>query len=282
MILNRLKLIKPQTFFYIVMLNLLVILSGCSTIKSWLPDKIDETKSWSASKLYSEAKYELNSGDYKTAIDYYEKLEARYPHGVYAKQAQLEVAYAYYRFEEPESAIAAAERFIKLHPKHVHIDYAYYLRGIVAFPARKNVFEYIWPQDESKRDVQSSKEAYQYFKQLTIRFPTSIYSRDALIRMRYLRNKVAKNHLHAANFYFKQESYLAAINRAKTVVQNYPESPAIQEALIIMIRSYKELDLPKLVEDTQQIYNLNKDKFFEDVYLEQESVIPYLPQWMRP
>ena len=104
-----------NTFFILLFI---ITLSGCSYLSDLMPDKIDETKSWSASKLYSEAKYELNSDNYKTAIEYYEKLEARYPHGKYAQQAQLEIAYAYFRSEEPESAIAATERFIKLHPKH--------------------------------------------------------------------------------------------------------------------------------------------------------------------
>ncbi len=279
MISNKLSFSLFQILF---ILALPFILSSCSYIKDWLPGEIDETKGWSASKLYSEAKFELKSGDYKSAIDLYEKLEARYPHGRYAQQAQLEVAYAYYRYEEPESAIAATERFIKLHPKHIHVDYAYYLRGIVVFPARKNVFEYIWPQDESKRDTQSSMEAFRYFTQLINRFPNSIYAKDALLRMKYLRNKVAKHHLHVANFYLKQQAYLAAVNRAEIIIHNFPNSPAIQEALLIMITAYKALDLPELVSDTQQIYALNKGKFVEDVYLEQESVIPYLPSWMSP
>jgi outer membrane protein assembly factor BamD len=247
-----------------------------------MPEQIDETKSWSASKLYAEAKYELNSGNYKTAIEFYEKLEARYPHGKYAQQAQLEVAYAYFRSEEPESAIAATERFIKLHPKHHYVDYAYYLRGLIVFPERKNIFEYIWPQDESKRDTQASMESFRYFNQLVSRFPSSIYSKDAVQRMRYLKNKVAKHQLHVANFYMKQQAYLAAINRSKEIVQKYQQTPAVEEALLIMVKAYTKLDLPELANDAQKIYDLNKGKFVEDIYLEQQSVIPHLPDWMRP
>lgn len=247
-----------------------------------MPDKVDETKSWTANKLYTEAKEHLNAGDYITAIEFYEKLEARYPHGKYAQQALLEIAYAYYRSEEPESTIETTQRFIKLHPKHPHIDYAYYLRGLVAFPAKKNVFEYIWPQDESKRGTQSTMESFRYFEQLTSRFPNSIYVNDSITRMQYLKNKVAKHQLHVANFYLEQGAYLAAANRAKSIVQNYQQTPAVQDALLTMIKAYKKLDLPKLVKDTEKIYNLNKGKFVKNIYLEQESVIPYLPDWMRP
>jgi len=273
---NRLIL---NSFFILIFA---ISLSGCSTIKGWMPDKIDETKDWSVQKLYDEAKYNLNTGDYQVAIDYYEKLEARYPHGKYAQQALLEVAYAYYRSEEPESTIETTERFIKLHPKHPHVDYAYYLRGLVAFPARKNVFEYVWPQDESKRGTQATMESFRYFEQLVSRFPNSIYVNDAIIRMRYLKNKVAKHLLHIANFYLEQEAYLAAVNRAKEIVQNYQQTPAVQDALLIMIKAYKKLNLPELVEDTEKVYNLNKGKFVDDTYLKQKSVIPYLPDWMRP
>ena len=130
------SLSQYRLFLFIIMIS--VITSGCSTISSWFPSEVDETKSWSASKLYAEAKASLNENEYKTAIGLYEKLEARYPHGTYAQQAQLETAYAYYKYEEPESAIAAAERFIKLHPRHEHVDYAYYLRGLITFPPRNN------------------------------------------------------------------------------------------------------------------------------------------------
>lgn len=266
--------------FFILLFT--ITITGCSTIKGWMPGKIDETKDWTVNKLYSEAKYYLNAGDYVTAIDYYEKLEARYPHGKHAQQALLEVAYAYYRSEESESTIETTQRFIKLHPKHPHVDYAYYLRGLVAFPARKNVFEYVWPQDESKRGTQSTMESFRYFEQLISRFPNSVYVNDSILRMRYLKNNVAKHQLHVANFYMKQEAYLAAVNRAKYIVQYYQQTPAIQDALLIMIKAYKNLNLPKLVADTEQVYNLNKGKFVDDTYLKQKSVIPYLPDWMSP
>ncbi len=270
---------KLLGFLFLV---ILLQLGGCSTIKSWFPEKVDETRGWSASKLYSEAKYHLTSGDYKTAIDLYEKLEARYPHGQYAQQAQLEVAYAYYKYEEPEAAIAATERFIKLYPKHRYVDYAYYLRGLVVFPARKNIFEYIWPQDESRRDVKTSKESFQYFRRLVERFPDSIYSRDAIVRMRYLRNKVAKHELHVANFYLEQGAYLAAASRAKTVLLNYQKTPAVQDALLIMIKAYEKLNLPTLVADARRVYELNKGSFVDDTFLLQESLIPFLPDWIKP
>lgn len=258
------------------------ITSGCSVISSWLPEEVDKTKSWSASKLYAEAKANLAEGDYKMAIELYEKLEARYPHGVYAQQAQLETAYAYYKYEEPESAIAAADRFIKLHPRHANVDYAYYLRGLIVFPARKSVFEFIFPQDESKRDPNSSLDSFNYYNELVQKFPNSKYTKDALIRMRYLRNKVSKHELHVAKYYMRRQAYIAAVDRASYVVEHYQQTPAVSDALLLMVDAYTKLDQPQLAQDAQRVYDANKHKFHKDVFYEEESVIPGIPEWIKP
>lgn len=259
-----------------------IFFSGCSIFESWLPDEVDETKNWSASKLYAEAKANLAEGEYKSAIELYEKLEARYPHGAYAQQAQLETAYAYYKFEEPESAIAAADRFIKLHPRHANVDYAYYLRGLVTFPARKSVFEFIFPQDESKRDPNSSLESFNYFNELVSKYPNSKYAKDSVARMRYLRNKVAKHELHVAKYYMRRQAYIAAVDRASYVVEHYQNTPATSEALLLMIDAYEKLEQPRLAQDAQRVYDFNKHKFHKDVFYEEESVIPGIPDWMKP
>ncbi len=272
---NRLYLLILLTFISIFS-------SGCSIIESWLPEEIDETKSWSASKLYAEAKANLADGEYQSAIDLYEKLEARYPHGAYAQQAQLETAYAYYKFEEPESAIAAADRFIKLHPRHANVDYAYYLRGLVTFPARKSIFEFIFPQDESKRDPNSSLESFNYFSELVRKFPNSKYAKDAVLRMRYLRNKVAKHELHVAKYYMRRHAYIAAVDRASYVVEHYQQTPAVSEALLLMVEGYKKLNQPRLAQDAQRVYDQNAAKFHKEVFYVDEPVIPWIPEWMKP
>ncbi|MCW8930695.1 MAG: outer membrane protein assembly factor BamD [Gammaproteobacteria bacterium] len=279
--------IQPHKHLGQLRLVLLLIMislfsSGCSTIKSWFPEEVDKTKSWSASKLYAEAKANLAEGEYQSAIELYEKLEARYPHGPYAQQAQIETAYAYYKYEEPESAIAAADRFIKLHPRHANVDYAYYLRGLITFPARKSVFEFIFPQDESKRDPNSSLESFNYFSELIRKFPNSRYSNDALLRMRYLRNKVAKHEMHVAHYYMRREAYVAAVDRASYVVEHYQQTPAVSDALLVMIEAYKKLDQPRLAQDAQRVYDYNAHKFHENVYYEEESVIPGIPDWIKP
>ncbi len=271
-----------RLYLLILLAFISIFSSGCSVIESWLPEEVDETKSWSASKLYAEAKANLADGEYQSAIELYEKLEARYPHGAYAQQAQLETAYAYYKFEEPESAIAAADRFIKLHPRHANVDYAYYLRGLVTFPARKSVFEFIFPQDESKRDPNSSLESFNYFSELVRKFPNSKYSKDAILRMRYLRNKVAKHELHVAKYYMRREAYIAAVDRASYVVKHYQQTPAVSEALLLMVEGYKKLNQPRLAQDAQRVYDQNAAKFHREVFYVDEPLIPGIPEWMKP
>ncbi|TFW00764.1 outer membrane protein assembly factor BamD [Oxalobacteraceae bacterium OM1] len=223
-------------------------LSACG-----LFEKSDETAKWSASKLYSEARDEMGAGNYDKAIEYFEKLEARYPFGTYAQQAQMEVAYAYYRQADQAQALAAVERFIKLHPNHPNVDYMYYLRGLINFNDQRGLLDFLGKQDMSERDPKSTRDAFDSFKLLVERFPDSKYSKDALARMKYLVNALASYEVHVANYYYRRGAYVAAANRAQTAVRDYRDAPAIEEALFIMVRSYDALGLRELRDDADRV-----------------------------
>lgn len=230
-----------------------VILAGCGL----LPEQGDETRDWSAARLYTEAKSQLAEGNYERAIKLFERLEARYPYGPYAQQAQLEVAYAYYKDNEPVSAIAAADRFIKLYPNHPHVDYAYYLKGLANFIEDRGLLAGLGGQDMSERDPRAARESFDAFKELVTRFPDSKYTPDALARMRYLVNALASHEVHVARYYFKRGAYVAAANRGKYVVEHYQQAPALEEALYIMAMSYDRLDLADLRDDALRVLRLN-------------------------
>lgn len=238
----------------------LSLLAGCGL----LPEQIDETRNWSASRLYANAKEALNDGNFERAIKLFETLEARYPFGAYAQQAQLEVAYAYYKGNEPVSAIAATERFIKLHPNHPHVDYAYYLRGLANFVEDRSLFARFGDQDMSDRDPKAAREAFDAFQQLANRFPDSRYTPDAVARMKYLVNALAAHEVHVARYYFKRGAYVAAANRGKYVLEHYQQSPALEEALALMTASYDRLGLSDLRDDAERVLRLN---FPESPYL---------------
>lgn len=236
-----------------------LVLGGCGL----LPDVVDETAGWSAQRLYSEAKDDLNSGNYERAIKLFETLEARYPYGRFAQQAQIEIAYAYYKDQEPISALAAADRFIKLHPNHPNVDYVYYLKGLVNFNDDLGILGKLSLlgmrdiQDMSERDPRAAREAFQSFKELATRFPDSKYTPDALARMKYLVNALAAHEIHVARYYLKRNAWVAAANRATEVLKTYPEAPALEEALAIMVFSYDKLGLAKLRDDAQRVLTLN-------------------------
>ena len=219
--------------------------------------KEDHTKEWSAQRLYESAKVARQAGDYETAIDYYQKLESRYPFGPYAQQAQLDLIYTYYKFDEPASALAAADRFIKLHPRHPHIDYVYYLKGLTSFNQGKGFVQRIVPHDISQRDQSTSTQAFQDFDELIKRFPNSKYSKDAKLRMLYLRNNMAEHELHVARYYMSRGAYVAAANRARYVVENYQTTPSVTDALVLMAEAYTILKLDDLADDALRVLALN-------------------------
>jgi outer membrane protein assembly factor BamD len=243
-----------QKYLLKLTIAFVLVLSGCSALQS---EPADETRTWSASKLYAEAQDELASGNYEKAIQHFEKLESRYPFGVYAQQAQMEVAYAHYRQGEPAQALAAVDRFIKLHPNHPNVDYMYYLRGLINFNDRVSLFNFFSKQDLSERDPKAAREAFDSFKQLVDRFPNSIYADDARARLNYLVNAMALYEVHVANYYYRRGAYLAAVNRAQTVVRDYGNAPAVEEALFIMVRSYDALGMPELRNDAERVFKQN-------------------------
>jgi outer membrane protein assembly factor BamD len=245
-------------FFSNIILTLcaLIILSGCGPAK----DDIDPTADWSVEKLYLEARAELDEGNYLTAIEYYETLESRFPFGKYAMQAQIDVAYAYYKFDEPDSAITALDRFIKLHPRHPAVDYAYYLKGLVNFERGGTILDIIVARDLSEFDRNLLLRAYNDFKLLTQRFPSSEYTTDARKRMVFLRNELARTDFKIASYYASREAWVAVTGRTRFILLNYQGTDVIKRTLELQLKAYQKLGLEQLASDTQRIITLNFEK----------------------
>jgi len=247
-----------------------MLLQACS----FLPSPDDDTKNWSARKIYTEAKNSMNSGDYENAIKFYEMLEARYPFGRFAKQGQIEIAYAYYKFDEPESAIAAADRFIKLHPNHPHVDYAYYLKGLIYFNRNIGFLGRIFQQETSSRDPESSKQAFNEFSALIRKFPNSRYASEARLRALFLRNNLAEHELHVARYYMQRTAYVAVVNRCKYIIENFDRSSAVPDALDVMSQAYDKLGLPELAKDARRVLTAS--------YPEHSSLKKTKQSWWNP
>jgi outer membrane protein assembly factor BamD len=247
-------------------------LSACGLFDS----KKDDTVGWSAQRLYSEAKDQIGSGNFTKAIEYLEKLEARYPYGRYAQQAQIEIAYAYYKDGERASAIAAADRFIKLYPNHPNVDYAYYLKGLVNFNENRGFLTALTSPDMTDRDPKASREAFFAFKEVVTRFPESKYAKDATERMRYLVNALAAYEVHVARYYVKRGAYVAAANRAQFAVKNYPQAPTTEEAVYILVLAYDELGMTTLRDDAKRVMTTN---FPNSKYLQPGGYKRSAPWW---
>jgi outer membrane protein assembly factor BamD len=255
----------------IAVVALLVALAGCGG-----KDLADETAGWSAQRLYGEAKDAMAGKEYAKAVKYFEKLEARYPYGRYAQQAQLEVGYALWKDQERASAIAAVDRFIKLYPNHVNVDYAWYLKGLINFNELTGMLTWLTTPDMSDRDPKASREAFNAFREVVTRFPDSRYAPDAAARMRFLVNALASNEVYVARYYMKRGAYVAAANRAQYAVQHYPQAPAVEEAMAIMVKAYDALGMPQLRDDAERVLLKN---FPQTDYLKSSGHKKDIPWW---
>ena len=241
---------------FIIYIAIALSLAGCGPAK----EEVDLTADWSVEKFYLAARAEMFEENYLTAIEYYETLESRFPFGKYATQAQIDVAYAYYKFDEPDSAITALDRFIKLHPRNPSVDYAYYLKGLVNFERGGTLLDVISERDLSDFDRNLLLTAYDDFRLLTQRFPGSKYATDARKRMIFLRNELARSDLMVARFYATRNAWVAVTNRTKFILQNYQGSSVIRPTLELQLEAYQALDLEDLAHDTQRIIDLNYNK----------------------
>jgi outer membrane protein assembly factor BamD len=230
-----------------------LLLSGCGMFG----DKLDPQKNWSAEQFYKAAKDELESGNYPGAVKLYEALEAKYPFGKYAQQAQLDTAYAYYKEGDTAQAVSAADKFIKLHPNHVAVDYAIYLKGLAYYKLDQGFLGAMMDQDMSERDPKALRESFDMFKDLAERFPDSKYADDARARMAFLINTLARHEVQVAQYYFNRGAFLAAANRAQTTLTRYPQAPANQDALVMMIKAYEKLGMSDLAADTKRVLQKN-------------------------
>ena len=192
-----------------------------------------------------------------SALELYKEMEARHPYGRHTQQAQLETAFAHYKLDDPESAIAATERFIKLYPRHPQVDYAYYIRALASFDRGDSFLERLIAMDEAQKNPEQTRESFRNFKELVTRFPESKYVEDSVKHMTHLRNQLARYETHVADYYLRRKAYLSAANRGKYVIENYSKTPSIPKALAIMVEAYSAMNIPALANDALEILKLN-------------------------
>ncbi|EKF74500.1 competence lipoprotein ComL [Alcanivorax hongdengensis A-11-3] len=227
-----------------------LLIAGCASNPEDRPELTEADQ-------YRQAHKSLEKNNFQTAIDDLKELEARFPYGEYAEQAQLDLIYANYQSVDYPATVVAAQRFIRNYPGHPRVDYALYMRGLANFNMEKGLFDNMVTSDKSSRDLQSARDAFQDFKRLVSRFPDSPYAPDARSRMVHIRNQLARQELHVARYYARRGAIIASINRAQYVVKHYEQTPAVPEALAIMAKGYERLGRPELAEKSRQVLALN-------------------------
>jgi outer membrane protein assembly factor BamD len=228
----------------------MVALSGCS-------HKNRELRQSSPEVLYKKAKKALDSYDYNSSIKTYEQLTARFPFTDQARQARLDLIYAYYRAGQGESATDAADTFIRENPTHPRVDYAWYIKGLVDFEHPPNALERLFRVDLTQRPPSTARKSFAAFRTVVEQYPKSEYAHDVLQRMVYLRDRLANYEVHVARYYMKRGAYIAAVQRAKGCIEQYDGAPAVHDALAIMIEGYERLNLQPLADKAKEVYHDN-------------------------
>lgn len=257
-----------------ILLGSAVLLSACGTAGR----ERDVTATWTAEQLYQDAKSEIDSGNWTAARTRLVSLESRYPFGVYAQQAMIDLAYVNYRDSEPEQALATIDRFQQQYPNHPGTDYMLYLKGLISFTPPSAFLSGFTGQDPSERDPKGLRQSYDAFNELISRYPDSKYAPEARERVAWLVNIIAMNEVHVARYYYERGAYLAAINRAQSVITDFEGVPATEEALKLMVLSYDKLGQADLRDDTQRVLLAN----FPGATLQMASNYDDKPSWWNP
>lgn len=234
----------------IIALGLAVTLAGCR-------NSGDKRDMRSAAELYADAKQSLDNRSWDRAIRSYKALQTRYPFGQYTEQSMLDLSYAYFKAAEPENALSNLDRFIRTYPTHPSVDYAYYLKGLVNYEENLGFLEKMMPSRVRDRDQSTARDSFEDFNELIRRFPDSRYVPDARQRMVFLRNNLAAYEVIVAEYYLRRRAFVAAANRARYALENYPNTPETSEALVVMHKAYTELELPDLAAGSMEILALN-------------------------
>ena len=235
----------------LVIIAVLAALAACSSGRNSVNPEDD------ARKVYTKGQRALNIGNFSTAINQYEYLQAVYPFSEYARQGQLDLMYAYYRNKEPDAAIEAADQFLLENPTHPRVDYAHYIKGLVNFERERGPVERFFRVDLAKRPPDKLEESYRSFATVANEFPDSVYAQDSRQRMVFLRNRLAQYEVHVASYYMRRGAYVAAANRSKYVLENFQQTPSVVPALQIMVSAYRQLKLDELAEDSMRVLEEN-------------------------
>lgn len=245
-----------KTRFFLILM-LVTSLAGCQSLGKLFGGKEEPTETLPVEAMYAEAKASMDGRNYDRSARYYQRLVSRFPYGAYSEQAQLELAYVLHKQAKTEEATSAINRFIRTYPTHQHIDYAYYLKGLVNFDRSSSLLLRLARQDMSARDLGAPTQSLNDFADVVRRYPNSRYAPDARQRMIFLRNLLAEHEINVGLYYLRRDAYVAAANRGKHILQTYPQSEYDGDAVALMAVSYAALGQEDLAADARRVLEQN-------------------------
>ncbi len=246
----RLRDLKFPSRILLLTLGMALLASGCRSHRA------NDAKS-GPEVIYARAQKAMKNSSYGEAIKQLETLQSRFPFSEPARQAQLDLIYAYYKSRQTDPAIDAADTFIRENPTNPRVDYAYYMKGLVYFERQANALERFFNVDLSKRPPVNARKSFEAFDELIKKYPHSQYIGDARQRMIFLRNRLADFELHVALYYMRRGAYVGALNRAKFCVENYDGAPAVQGSIKVMVDAYRQLHMMDMASDAERVYAAN-------------------------
>jgi outer membrane protein assembly factor BamD len=254
-----------------LLLSAALLVSGCGGGGP----KYDPTAGWTAEQLYAAAKEDMAGNAWNDAREHLTSVESRYPFGVYAQQALIDLAYVNWKDGENEQGLAAIDRFQQLYPNHPGTDYVLYLKGLINFSPASSMMANLAGQDPAERDPKGLRASFEAFNELLKRYPNSRYAPDASQRLTWLVNAIAMNEVYVARYYYERGAYVAAANRAQTVITDFEGVPAAEQALYVLQQSYAKLGMTDLEKDTQRVFAQN----YPDSKLPTEGFASNKPWW---
>jgi len=247
----RVSLIQKNNLKIISIICLSILVASCAKNKGLTGDDLAREN---VELLYNSGKKALDRGNYSFAVEYYRLLEANYPYGEYTEQAKLDIIFALDKMNRIEEANEAVDNFVNLYPTHANVDYAYYMKGVVSFEKKQSaIARWITGKDLTVRDPKPYRDSEEAFNELLRRFPNSVYADDAKQRLVFLRNAQADRELSIGQYYFDTQTYVAALNRCKTIIYQFETTPAVEGALILMEKTYLEMGLNDLAANTHAV-----------------------------
>jgi len=234
-----------------------IILATFGLFAACANNEEQETVINDVTEAYESAQTSVSRGNYQRGIQVYEAIQARYPFSDLSRQLQLDLMYAYYKAGMQEQAVETADTFMRENPIHERVDYALYIKGLAYFEDEAGFLERRFNRDVTQRPPKEVSEAYSSLRRLVERYPASQYAPDAEQRMVFLKNRLSEYENHVADYYLRRGAYVAALNRAKSALEDYNGAAGNADSLKIMEQAYEKLGMHDLAGDTRRVRELN-------------------------